>query len=329
MKTVPMKNGKPMLGWIILAAFLVLLVGWAFSNFFEPAVNKAVGLPSSTGALTEEQVIAQSDLTEKEIQSCDGIASVNYLYDDKDAFKIGTDPSTNITIFDPIATKVADDATGTSVPILRTLRGLAGNTDGVYEPDYFAKEIEVETVCSDINVQPELYAASAPTMTVVNDDLITKNSDSNSEAMDAESTYSPCVTIKAPSNAASSVYGAIVAFEYDATHVQKIESTDLKKKSQSIYIAHTTNQSASDLDFDQWDTYMYEGELISGQDDKFCFDVTTTASAAGENQANVQIHWLPVNKDLDADTFEVLTGIYDEDNNIISIGNTSVMYYTQ
>ena len=272
------------------------------------------------------------DVEQKEATSCDGISSVYGLYNDINAFKAGTDPSDNLTIFEKDGESfikvIADDATSTSLDVMSSFRGLAGNNLGTPISSYFAEEVVIDTMCSDIDIQPNLMPASAPTITVVNDNGVQTNSDSNHESADASTTYTPCITVKAPTEACSSRYGAIVAFEYDATYVSQISSSDLANTDSAFLEAHDTNHSATGLDMDQFKIMKYSGELCNGKKVEICFDVKMTSSTPGEDQGNVKVHWFPINKDLDADDLTIITGIYDEDNNVISQGNTTATYYT-
>jgi len=297
-------------------------MGWTGSEEVAPLALSPSGQVSIPVATAEQLAVS----------SCDGIASVKALLNDINYYKKGTDPAGNLTIYekdgDEFVQIVADDATSTTVPVLSNFKGLAGNSAGTPLSSYFAEEVSFTSLCSDVPIQPKLKPASAPTLTVVNDNGIQANSDSNHESAGASSTYTPCITVKAPAEACAARYGAVVAFEYDATYVSKVDSSDLKLASTSFLVAHTTNHSATGLDMDQYKLMKFDGELCDGDKVEICFDVTTTSSAPGEDQANVQIHWYPINKDIDADEYTLITGIYDEDNNIISQGNTTAIYYT-
>jgi len=269
----------------------------------------------------------------KDALSCDGIASVYALYNDINAYKAGTDPNNTLTIYSKIGDDnfvlktVADDATTTKADVLSKYKALAGNNLGTPISSYFAEEIEFSTVCSDVDIQPMLKPASAPTLTIVNDNGVTSNSDANHQLADGSETYTPCITVKAPTEACSSRYGAIVAFEYDATYVSQISSSDLVNTDSSFFAAHDTNHSATGLDMDQYKLMKYSGELCNGKKVEICFDVKMTSATSEEDQGNVKVHWYPINKDLDADELTIITGIYDEDNNVISQGNTTAIYY--
>ena len=57
-----------------------------------------------------------------------------------------------------------------TVPVLSDFKAMAGNNLGVPVENYFSKEITFSTMCSDKDLQIELEPASAPTLTIVNDD---------------------------------------------------------------------------------------------------------------------------------------------------------------
>jgi len=276
--------------------------------------------------------VEESQVTQKELSSCDGVASVNVLFDDKNTYKIGTDPATNMTIFEKdgaqFSKTVVDDSTSTTVDVLSSYKALAGNYLGTPSTSYFGKVVNFDSVCSDVDQQTKLIQAGAPTITLVGDDGVTKNADATHDTNDADSSYSPTMTVKAPADKCSSEYGAFVVFESDATYIQTVDSSDLVDEDTGIYIAHTTNHSATGLDMDQYKVMKYEGKLCDGDKADITFSLETTSSTPGEDQANIKIHWLPINYDLNADNLELINGIYDEDNNAIFLGNTTATYYT-
>lgn len=314
---------------LIFAAIGVGVLGYgAYKHFTGDDAGDAKQLSVTTPDGDKTIVI---DTDQKEALSCDGIASVNALLDDLNFYKIGTDPASHLSIYekngDDFKKVVADDATSTSVPVLSSFKGLAGNNIGTPKAGYFAEEVEFSSVCSDVDIQPKLRPSSAPTITVVNDNGITANSDSNHETVAASSTYTPCFTVKAAAESCGSRYGSVVIFEYDASYITKIDSSDLSGSGSGFFFPHTTNHSASGLDMDQYKVMKYEGMLCDGDKTEVCFDVTTGSSNPGEDQGNVRIHWRPINKDIDADEYTLITGIYDEDNNDITTANTTATWY--
>lgn len=329
MKKAQMSNGAL---WIIAVAFVVLVGGgatWAWQSGAFAGEQKAVGD-------TEKEVL------DKEAQSCDGIQSVNLLYNDQNAYKAGTDPATNLTIYDPNRILVSDDATGTTGAVLKTFKGLAGNDEGIHETHYFAKEITFTTVCSDLPIQTELYQLGAPTITVVGDDAVTKltGSGTSNETVAASTSFTATYNVKAPAEQCSAVYGAVVACEYDATYINSIESSDLTSKNYGIFEAHASESVAAT--WDQWKTFEWNGAvqdvdgdavndagyLCDGKKIEFDIKYTHTSTSPSDDGANIKCAWLPINKDLDADSYDVITGIYDEDNNAIFIGNRTAKVYT-
>jgi len=307
--------------------------GIAIALFFI-IVGISVVEPGFLGSITGDDEVQETEdkITEKELQTCDGVASVNALWDDKDNYKVGTDPATKLTVFEDDGmdyfNTISDDATDTSVPTLSDFKALGANDGGTPNSNYFGKEIEFETVCNDLPIQKRLNKAGAPSITIVNDDGITKNANGGSEESVAnETTYTPEAVIESSSDSCASVYGAWVVFEYDASHMGTFNdvSSNLDcDKSTPFYVAHSNSENST---MDQYATCWYEGTMCDGKDDTIKWEFTTKTIDDGTEGVNQRIHWYPVNKDLNADTYELIEGLYDEDDNLISIGNTSQVYY--
>lgn len=267
-----------------------------------------------------------------EVKACDGISSINLLADDKNALAIGTDPGTTLTIYEKngvaFSKTVADDATSTAVPVNSKLKILNANTLGAHNKSYFATFDEIETDCVDMDYQPKLYEGGTPTITIVNDNGVTSNADSSAEAMDASSVYTPCMTVKAPADQSASEFGAAVVMAYDATYVQNIDSTDMGSSSEGWFESHLDNLSANHNP-DQFEVFKWDGVLRDGDKVEICFDVETTSSTPGEDEAAIQLTWVPLNNDLNADTLEpIMAKMYDEDRNLINVTSATAVYYT-
>jgi len=257
--------------------------------------------------------------------SCDGIASVNGLYNDIDRFRAGTDPDENISIYsangEPYQKAIDDDATSTTVPVNSDLKGLAGNEFGVISDTYFGEEVSFTTDCVDTDIQPKLTPASAPTLTGLNDDGITKNSISNYEDVGASTEYTWEISLRAPTDACASHYGAVLACEYDSTYVNKMEAgAGLTNSQQGILSTHSNSS------LNQWVAFNYAPELCDGAKDDISIVYETTA-AAGADSVHMNCSWYGINKDLNADELTVITGIYDEDNNEIHLAETWLEHY--
>lgn len=313
-----MKTKKAQAGWIGGVAVLIIAVAliWAGIN---------------QGWFSQAQTGVSEVITEKEAQSCSGVQSVNALYNDLNAFATGTDPSSSLTVTSPIRKTIADDATTTTVPILSNIIGLAGNSAGTPSTSYFGQEIAFESVCSDVDVQPELYAAGAPTMTILHDDGVTKSTSANNQTVAASTAYSAEITLRAPADQCSAVYGGVLAIGYDATYIEKIEEAggDLTKKQYSIYAPHAA--AGSSYTHDQWETFEWkdsDGKLCDGEKATVVVQYTHTSTAASDDGANMNVTWWGINKDLNADNYELITGIYDESNNLIGLGEQTGIIYT-
>lgn len=338
------KGALPALGVMVM----VMLAGIGVFAGGMYLIDKVRDTGTTTLAIGDKTVITDADtaIAAKTLTSCDGIKSVYALYDDLNAYKIGTDPNSNMTIFEHngknYKLSVVDDAASTSVPYLSEFTALAGNTLGVPKSAYFSEVVGFETACADVPLQVELYPASKPTLTIVNDDGKTINSDSNHEDMAASSTYNPCVTVKAPAEACASRYGAAFVVEYDATYINKVDGTGyFDSTSQGFLATHSGNLSAS-MAYDQYKVMLWDdavqdidgdgqldaGALCNGKKVDVCFTLESTSQSPAEDTNNVVIHWVPLNYDLDSDKMELIKGIYDEDNNLISQGNTTATFYT-
>ena len=303
--------GKMKLGtWGVIFLLVIGIVGTAW--YFD-AFDGAGAAFSITGADGE-------DLT------CDGISSINLLYNDKNAQKIGTDPGDNITIYEvngePYSKVINDDDTSSTIPIQSTYKGLAGNNLGTPVTDYFAVLVEGTTACADLDLQTSVQPSGAVSIAILNDNGVTLNSDSNDEDMAASSQYTACATVKAATETSGNEYGAIVVFEYDATFVSKVESNDLTGSSTGYFEPH------ANATYDQYKVFEWNiAPLRDGDKEEFCFDVTTTSATPAEDSSDIHIVYVPKNIDLDADTLQPITGIYDEDNNMINVTSTHQTYY--
>lgn len=262
-------------------------------------------------------------------------SGVVMTFNDKNALQFGTDPSLSMTIFkkdgESEVSTVADDAT-LSLSIGAKYDALIGFNGTASSSTYFPKEVSFTAGDQPFKVGQEasqsVFKAGAPTLSIVNKDAVTKNSDSNDEAMVADTSYKQCITASAPSFQSSSEYGVYVVFEYDATYISKIEpGLNLESASATIQLAHVTNQSGASVDFDQFRVMKFSQTLKNDADVKLCYTTTTMGVNPGEDQGNVLIHWLPISKDLNADNFNLITDIYDEDNNAIYLGNTTIYAY--
>lgn len=259
------------------------------------------------------------------LQSCDGVASISQAYNDFDQYKIGTDPQTTLFILDGNrkGTAIADDSTGT-LDVLSKYNAIAGENSSTY----FSKVVMVETKCSNEQTTEELSLAGAPTITVINSDGVTKNADGTAEALGADETTNFEVTVKSPANQCSALYGAKISIESDKTYSLDVRVPTMPEANSPDALVFTTNQSGTGNDMDSKKTFMYSGSLCDGEKLDFIVEMDTTSSAVGEDQANLKINWLPLDIDKNEDDYSVIIDVEDEDNNWITLGNTTQFIFT-
>jgi hypothetical protein len=208
---------------------------------------------------------------------------------------------------------------------------VAGTNAGTPSSGYFSELLDFNTGCTDKDLQPKLKPSGQPTMTIVNDDGITANSDTNHESMGASSTYLPTVVIKAPAEACSARYGAYIIVDYDATYFSKITSSDLSDGNTIVLLSHnipTTNITgrANAGTNDQFKVFEYNGELCNGAKIEPQFKVETTSTQPTED-INVDFYWVGKDIDVDADSYRPLApSYYDEDNNVVGEKLTNTTY---
>ena len=269
---------------------------------------------------------------------CSGTSSVNALYNDFNAYKAGTDPASTLTIYQAngkdYKKAVSDDASSTTVPTTSSFKAVAGTNAGSPSSGYFSELVEFSTVCDEKDIQPALKPATAPTLTIVNDDGITKNSDTNSEVMGASGTFLPTLLVKSGSESCASRHGAYVIADYDNTYFSTLSSSDLADGNTIVLLAHndaTTNITGGDhvATNDQFKVWLYDGELCDGDKKEAQIKVVSTSTQPIED-TNIDFYWFARDIDTDADTYQPLSpAVYDEDNNVIGEILTNVTYYVQ
>jgi hypothetical protein len=277
----------------------------------------------STQSAANTGVADNKDVT----AGCNGIASALILYNDVNSLVKTTDPSQNMTIYSPALTLVADDASSTKIPVRDSFTALAGNTNGAPATGYFAKDVSFKSVCSDLQYEVALDPASAPTLTLTNDNGVTLNADSAREAVAGSSTYSPTLTIKAPANGcAASDDGAVINVFYDATAHASVTSPDV---GQYVGVNLKNKISPENATSDQVAAFFVPGRLCDGQKKTIVFDLETTSADSALGAGDVSFEWYGINKDLDSDSLSrVITGLYDDKSNSISLAPANVTYFT-
>ena len=256
---------------------------------------------------------------------CLGLASVDLVFNDFNAFKSATDPASNLTVYEKNGLPyklLVDDDESISVSTKASFKGVVGTVAGTPIAGYFSELVSFNSMCEDIALQTAMKPSGNPTITVVNDDGITKNSDANHESMGVSSTYLPTLVIKSASESCASRHGAYLIADYDATYFSKLSTSDLRDGNTLVLLAH--NSDADDIaqgnqagTNDQFKVWLYEGELCDGAKIEPQIKVETTSTQPTED-INVDFYWLSRDIDVNADDYNPLSpAIYDEDNNAI------------
>lgn len=257
------------------------------------------------------------------IQACDGIEKVTFTPNDQDAYIRSTDPHCNLTVTDPYYKQYEDDGSSLSLGVMSTYTGVLCADD----TSHFGKVVTFDTGCRELTYQPEAFYGSSPTITVINTDGATVNSDSNHETETTNTEYTYTIKLRAPSNKCSAgECGAVLCAEIDQSYVSEVES-NLPAYGGKMLEAHTTNQSGAEKDMDAYYCFIYDKMLCDNEADELYLTATTTASAAGEDEANVKLWWMPLNTVVNAEDYSIMECVlYDEANAHTWIGATNTTF---
>lgn len=305
------KTGKMSGGWI--AFWILIAVGVVSGLFYLGGYRLETPLSAAGGA---GQQVVTSDTA-----ACVGVSSVSLTYNDIDRYTPGTDPGVgNLFI---VTDKKGSQAEGAiTLSPKKSYVALAGQNATAY----FAEKASFTTSCSAEDYTVDVVKAGAPTITFVNSDGVTKNSDTNDESMDASTLYSVSMKVKAPSQQCSARHGAVLVADFDKSFVQKVEFPTLSGSNAPSYLTHIDPDNGV---ADGFSAALYDGELCNAVSIEIPIDITTTSSTPDEGNATVTFHWLPRNFDINQDTFEILgPAVEDEDNNVLTLGNTTGVLYS-
>lgn len=250
---------------------------------------------------------------------CD-VASVSVTYNDRDEYQPGSDPGT-ANLYITTDSKGSQSEGAITLTPTKQYESLAGYASTAV----FAERKDFATTCENQDLVVDVVKPGAPTVTVTNDNGVTENSDTNHESVDADSTYTATVTVKAPAKQCSSRHGAKVVLDYDKTYVSSAEILELGSTGSPDYLGHASLDNATG---DGFSAFLFDGELCNGAKDEFTVSYETTSTSPTEGNANIVVHWLPINGDIDADTEQIIFDVEDEDNNALVLGNTTVQIHT-
>lgn len=308
-------KGKKGMSTVMVVVLLVLGVGalWMFGVF--------EGLGDQLAAAPEDTAEARAE----ERLECP-IEDVSLKYSDFDSHKRGTDPGAQLYIIDgDVSPQSLNDDGSLTVPVNAEITALLGENSSTY----FTQELSFNVDCMDpFYLSSELDKVSdGHSLTIINDDGVTKNSDSNHESMGASTEYTAEVTVRSDADECiCGDLGCVVAVEYDATYFQEITS-DLDAVAEAIYITHNSSGTTANAGtHDQWKTFDYPGRVCDSEKMEFILTVETTSTEPTED-VNPEIWILPRDRDKNEDTLEVIEGLYDEDNNLLSPQAVNGTYY--
>ena len=268
-------------------------------------------------------VTGGSDSDDASAGVCESGTSVSLTYNDIDRYTPGSDPGAgNLYVTDGPSSKGTNAEGAITMTPAASFSGLAAESATAV----FSEPVDFQTTCSNMDLEVEVVKAGAPTITLINSNGVTENSDANHEDMGADQEYDFEMTVKAPSKQCASRHGALLVADFDKTFVQSVGVNELSGGATPGYLSH---QSAENSTLDGFTTFVYNGELCNGAKAELTGSIETTSEAIDEGEANIVWHWVPLDYDIDQDTLEILgPAAEDEDSNAITLGNTTQQYYT-
>ena len=300
---------------LIIAALIFGVMKWAGNDESETlSFNSGGTTPQNDDPITGAPL------------SCDGLASITEYFNDLDMYNGATDPACTLTITEmngnPFYETTADDGNDALEP-LSSFKGIYCAEDA----SHFSELISFDTVCSNKYLQSKARATLDGTVTSMNTNGATVNTDAADEAMATSTTYTHTQLMRSAGDGCASRHGAVIACEYDGTYVNDLKSS-LPAYTGAIRTAHVTNQSGAEKDFDMWEAFLFSGELCDSELAQWTLSVEATATANGEDQANVHCYWYPRGYYVDAETLAAEgPSLYDESNTILAQTAGTVDWY--
>lgn len=307
------RNGKALPALLaVLAVLAILVVGTVLSNMWGFGPDK----------LSVGDQPTYADLSGG-VTACSGVSSVSVSYNDLDKYVPGTDPGVD-NLYITTQNKGAQAEGAITLTPLTEYTGLAAENSTTV----FSEPVTFKTACSAVDYPVNVVKAGAPTITFTNDNGVTINADATDEAVSTDTSYGFDAVIKAPGDQASSRHGALLVFDFDKTYVSDIDLSGpgISAANAPNYLDHASIENATG---DGFRAFLYSGELADNAKLEVSGTYTTTSTANAEGNANFVLHWIPLNYDINQDTLAVIgPAAEDEDNNAITIGNTTAQFYT-
>jgi len=180
---------------------------------------------------------------------------------------------------------------------------------------YTVYETGLNTDCKDpFNIRVDLPKADQDIGVYTKNSDGSVNSASNKQAMGADETIDLTVTMKASSNEYFGNPGAtcdnLVVVEYDKTYIQKLDGPASADKPDAFSHFNTT--------FDGSKTFVVP-KVADGAEATFNIEITSTSTEPESTTVPLKLTFYDCDIDKNEDDLSVISGVQDEDGNLISL----------
>lgn len=249
-------------------------------------------------------------------------SAVTLTYNDQDKYDKTNDPASKLRFYSPDKGVVADDGSITSLNLNSQYLVIAGNGSTTFYA-------QADTIDSGnkgtYDYQPLLEKASALSVTVVNDDLITKNSAANYQVINASDQRDVTLTYKATAlqswGSPDAAGKSLVVIQYDGSKLQSVTIPGASLASNPrIFNYFNTSYTASSA--------YYLDNAQNGAKKELTVRLkslsgTDPLGATGP----VKFNFYDANVDIDESTRDIIRGVEDESNNQLSLQPTNVSLF--
>lgn len=245
--------------------------------------------------------------------------SITLNLNDLDKYKASNDPAGKLRIYSPDKGNTSDDGTAT----------LARDSQykGIVEfqsTTYYAQDVLIDTKNAkgnQLDYQPEVCKAGAPTITVHNKDG-SVNSQTNPQALSADELTEVKVTVDAPANICFGSPDAegtsVLTIGYNLTTIDGVEVDGFGKATKPKVFTNLNRTNDED-------SYFIDN-LLDGAEKEYTLIIDTDASTAPASDTNISLNFYDGNVDYDFTNNVVIKGIEDESDNSLSLSvvNTTI-----
>lgn len=286
---------------VIVVILLAIGVG-SITNWYGLGTASTAGTGTGTGTGGSGTI---------KVESCPDSITVNY--NDQDVQDSRNDPAGKINFISPDRGNVSDDGTIT-LGTQQAFKGIAGYRGTTY---YAAVE-EGNTDCKDqLDLQPKLAKSSALTITVVNDDGITKNTETGNQTLDASDKRDIEICYDSATNqywgAPQADGKSMVVFYYNKTDIKTVYVDGYTPA--AIPAIYST--LAADLGSYTGTVAYYVPNLVNGE--KKCFTAQVQSTVSSTVSDKITGMFLDANLDKNEQTSEIIFGQQDEDQNNLTL----------